>query len=234
MVIYKSEAGAVAVWHLGIPRLVKPVELLLTWFRNRLFDSSSIDDPSSMSGPGVPSTNSNALLSWQSPTTIAGTSISSSHEFQKPCVHITDISFSGHVACQLRISLVPSGNCDVEQALCGLPDLLSGHARIYELVAGDLTPSLANHLRPLLVGLPNTKPSLKSFLNLGDRCISNGSVRSQWAQASIPTSQWNPLHIPTIDSSEHKQYDNLDLSTSFALLSCRNKGVDKLLGEFML
>ena len=188
-----------------------------------------------MSRPGFSSTNSIAQPSrtQQIPTTVAGTSMPSTHDLQEPCVPITDISFGGHIACQLRISLVPSEGYDVEQALCDLPEALGGHARIYDLFSGELTLSLANHLRSLFPGLLNAEPSLKSLLGIGDRGVSNGTVRLQWARAPTYSSQWNPLYIPSIHNPEHRQYNDLDLSTSFALFSCREVDIDKLLGELI-
>ncbi|KAI4242304.1 MAG: hypothetical protein L6R42_011050, partial [Xanthoria sp. 1 TBL-2021] len=94
-------------------------------------------------------------------------------------LHITDISLRGDAAVQRYLDLAPSETNDVEQLLLSLPDLADGHARIYDYVAGDVTPQLEDYLQPLFHKAPGVQPESPR--------LSKSGLRSQWAGDSIPT-----------------------------------------------
>ncbi|KAI4114067.1 MAG: hypothetical protein LQ338_008061 [Usnochroma carphineum] len=170
-------------------------------------------------------------LHQQKKTTVAGTPIpsTSSSNPNEPWLQITDISFSGHLATQRQINRASPEGYDIEQAFRDLPDLLSGHARIYDINAGGVTPALEKYLRPLFPGIPKVNPDSKSLIGSEDTRYSKGTVGSQWAQRSGSASQWNPLHVPCTYFPVEKQYDDLDFGPSFALFSCNIVTEDKLL-----
>ena len=164
-------------------------------------------------------------------TTTVDTEGSSIPDDQEPRVDITDISFSGHVACRWRISLVSTYSYDCAQALQALPNLNENHARIYDTIAGESTSLLARHIGPLFDTMPRNGHSIRSPLEREGRSEGQGNLRFQWSQAPGSTSQWNPLCIPCTNFLIRKQYDDLELGSSTALISCRTAEVNKLLGE---
>lgn len=167
--------------------------------------------------------------------TTGGTRISPKSRYnENPRLHITDISYGGCVANQQNINLIESDGLDVNQALGHLPDLPNDHARIYDYRAGDITRDLEKHLRSLFPGMPPLEPNPNSLIDPSHRKIARGTVRSQWARNRDITPEWNPLHVPCTYFPVERQYDDLDLGPSFALLLCNPIGADKLLGESAL
>ncbi|KAL8759418.1 MAG: hypothetical protein Q9199_000788 [Rusavskia elegans] len=136
-------------------------------------------------------------------------------------LHITDISLRGDTAIQRHLDLAPSETNDVEQLLLSLPDLADGHARIYDYVAGEGTPQLADYLQPLFPKAADVRPKSPR--------LSKSGLRSQWAGESIPTTEWDPLFVPCCDPLVEKQYDSLDWSPKVSLFTCKSIPGDRLL-----
>ena len=166
-----------------------------------------------------------------SSTTTADTEVPSIPDKQKPRVNITDISFNGHIARQWPISLVSTESSDYAQKLQDLPDLDENHARIFDTIAGGSTSLIASHLGPLFDTMPRNGHSIGLPLDREGRNEVPGTVRSQWSQAPRSTSPWDILRIPCTDFLIRKQYDDLTLAPSTALISCRAVKTNKLLGE---
>ena len=164
-------------------------------------------------------------------TTTADPEVPPLPDNKKLRVEITDISFSGHVARQQSISLVPTESNDDARALQDLPDLDEHHARIYDTIAGESTSLLGSHLGPLFNTVPRNGHSIEFPLDREGRNEAQGTMRSQWSQTPVSTSSWNILPIPCTDFLVRKQYDKLELAPSPALISCRAKETNKLLGE---
>lgn len=163
--------------------------------------------------------------------TAAGTVIPTDTGYHMtPRLHITDIAFNGHIASQQQFSLVPSESNNIEKALHELPEIPSGHARIYDFIAGEISSQLEIHLRPLFPGMPKIDPKLKSLISHEDSKFPQETVRSQWARKSNSTARWSPLHVPCTYFPVNRQYDDLDPGPSFALFSCNRTDVDTLIG----
>ena len=150
----------------------------------------------------------------------------------KPSLHITDISFCGHIAGQWQIDLSLDQGHNVEQDLGDIPELLNGHARIYDSVAGQLIKPLDNHLRSLFPSIPSDQPLwAQSLVGLKEGTKPRGTVASQWTRTSSSATQWNPLYVPCTNFPVYKQYDDLYLGPCFALFSCHSVSEEKLLGD---
>ena len=150
---------------------------------------------------------------------------------KKPRVDITDISFNGHVARRWCISLVSTESYDYARALQDLPDLDEHHARIYDTIAEESTSLLASHLGPFFDAMPRNGRSPGSSLDCERRNDAQGAVRWQWSKAPGSKSLWNELRIPCSNFSIRRQYDDLKLCPSTALISCRAVETNKVLGE---
>ncbi|KAI4251523.1 MAG: hypothetical protein L6R42_008350 [Xanthoria sp. 1 TBL-2021] len=136
-------------------------------------------------------------------------------------LHITDISLQGDTAVRRHLDLAPSETNDVKQLLLSLPDLADSHARIYDYVAGEVTPQLADYLQPLFHKAPGVQRNSPR--------LSKSDLRSQWAGESIPTPEWNPLYVPCCDPLVEKQYDRLGRGPKVSLFTCKSIPGDRLL-----
>ena len=175
---------------------------------------------------------STVLVGPSSSTPTADTEATSIPDNQDPRVDITDVSFSGHVARRWRrISLVSAESYDPAQALRDLPDLDGNHVRIYDTIAGESTSLLASHLGPLFDTMPRNGHRIGSPQDREGRNEAQGTVRSQWSHVPGSTSPWNLLRLPCTNFLIRKQYDDLNLAPTTALISCRAAEMNKVLGE---
>ncbi|KAL8897099.1 MAG: hypothetical protein Q9207_007383 [Kuettlingeria erythrocarpa] len=144
-------------------------------------------------------------------------------------LYITDISYRGCVAYTQNFDLFNSGFLGEIQASAELPNLPTGHARIYDYRAGYITVELEKHLRPLFPGMPKVDFDRTSLIEPKCRDMVRGTIRSQWARNPNTTPEWNPLHVPCTYFTMRAQYDDLDQGPSFALFVCRRVDGDRLL-----
>ncbi|KAL8992065.1 MAG: hypothetical protein Q9169_007401 [Polycauliona sp. 2 TL-2023] len=157
------------------------------------------------------------------PNATANTPINLADIGPKRWLHITDISLHGQLANEQRIDLTRSDTNNVDQLLLNLPALADGYARIYDYVAGEMTPELKNHLQRLFLfpwefaaGTESTRSSISS-------------LRWQWAGPSVQKLEWNPLYVPYCNPLVKRQYDSLHADLRYAVITYRSITEDSLL-----